>query len=247
MSTAFYQLQKRVWCKPWSSGWRRDLIPWRRAVRSPWSVPCWGPRVIPRWIYDGGAMRWRSVEETGRVGFYIPGRDIARAAPIIPAGPPPPVSKSWGSWWFCVDGPTWQRVSPNRGNARAWELAAGTRAPSVDATAMAQVWRSGPRASERMIGSVGWSWAADAFGNGPSWRILGLGAGFFFFFLFFFLFSIFFSPFFKFNLNSNLIQTFMAHNYNFMFVQLEVLILETLIYIYYLFIYILYLSFSPHL
>jgi hypothetical protein len=39
----------------------------------------------------------------------------------------------------------------------------------------------------------------------------------------------------------------MAHHYNFMFVQLEVLILETLIYIYYLFIHILCLSFYPHL
>jgi hypothetical protein len=159
---------------------------------------------MPRWIYDGGAMRWRSAEETGWVGFYIPGRDIAWAAPIILAGPPPPASKSWGSWRFCVGGLTWQRVSANRGNARVWELAAGTRAPSVDATATAQVWRSGPRASERMIGSVGWSWAAQM--HSGMGRVEGFWAQalvfFFFLSIFYFLFSLFQTQFeFKFNSN----------------------------------------------
>jgi hypothetical protein len=138
-------------------------------------------------------MRWRrSAEEMGRVGFYIPGRDIARAAQIIPAGPPPPAWKSRGSWRFCAGGPTWQRVSANRSNARAWELAADMRAPSISATATAQVWRSGPHTSERMIGGVGWSWATQMHSR------MGRVEGFwsqalvffsFSFFSFYFLFS----------------------------------------------------------
>jgi hypothetical protein len=65
-----------------------------------------------------------------------------------------------------------------------------------------------------------------------------LGVQYPFSFISYFLFSLF-----KFNLNSDLIQTFLALHYNFIFVKLEVLNLEIFNY---LFIHILLFFFSPY-
>jgi hypothetical protein len=98
-----------------------------------------------------------------------------------------------------------------------------------------------PRVRESRRGCVGL--AGEGMRKRVEWRLAGPnGVLAFFLFTFYFLFSLF-----KFNLNSNLIQTFCGSSLKIRFVNLRVLILETFIYIYYLLIQPFILFFSPHL